>query len=332
MISGLRPMRSASFAALASLIVMSATESSAQERRCLDLGANCDCSETLDTIAPHMTTIQSGPNCGAPYCNDPINSVGDKQCGRTASPPYFFTQNASPSSWTFVNETEMPFGNSVNTVWQSAARNADQGVGRMDKITSSTRRFCTRIYTKFSNDFSGWTSCNSKIMEFVWGNTGQMQISTAFGGSPLAVNADPDFSSADGNNHFPSPNQVTINDCMDDWCRVEMCASGNVLAGSNLSMDMYIATASGSKSGTINDLPFGTAPGGLSFIWPVMFYREAFQGACNGTRQFSHVMQASWNTDAGQTIGPAVEIEGGLGGGGGGTNTNTAPTPPVLLP
>jgi len=37
------------------------------------------------------------------------------------------------------------------------------------------------------------------------------------------------------------------------------------------------------------------------------------QGTCAGYYGFSHVMAAGWDTDAGQRIGPAYEIEGGAG-------------------
>jgi len=41
---------------------------------------------------------------------------------------------------------------------------------------------------------------------------------------------------------------------------------------------------------------------------------------CSGYYGYTHYMVATWNTDAGQRIGPATEVEGG--GGTGGSNTN----------
>lgn len=49
------------------------------------------------------------------------------------------------------------------------------------------------------------------------------------------------------------------------------------------------------------------------------------QGTCPGYRAYSYVMMAGWDTNAGQRIGAAVEIEGGQGGGG------TPPAPPTNL-
>lgn len=56
-------------------------------------------------------------------------------------------------------------------------------------------------------------------------------------------------------------------------------------------------------------------------------YRETGQpnrpGVCSGFRGVAYMMVAGWDTDAGQRIGPACEIEGGCGGGG-------DVTPPVI--
>ena len=47
------------------------------------------------------------------------------------------------------------------------------------------------------------------------------------------------------------------------------------------------------------------------------------QGTCGGWLGFSYYMMAGWDTDTGQRIGPAVEIEGGA--------DTTAPGAPANL-
>ena len=47
-------------------------------------------------------------------------------------------------------------------------------------------------------------------------------------------------------------------------------------------------------------------------IWFDPFRRDV----CSGYIGLTHIMGAAWDTDAGQRIGPAIEVEGGPGGGG----------------
>lgn len=310
--------------ALLASTILSATASEAQERRCQDLGADCDCSETLDTPSPFfaLTTPGSG-GCAAPYCLNPVSgSTGDLQCG--SSTGKFLDQNHNPATfWSVVPEQGMPSANSVTNVWRVNSYGVDVGNGRTDKIDANTRRVCQRIYVKFSSDFSPWPSCNNKVMEMTWGGI-QLQSSTSAGSSQIMINAL-------GANHIPGPDTITPAQCVNTWCRVEMCASGNIKAGTNLSSDFHVDTADGNLSSSTS-FSIGNGSSGFGHIWPLNLYREPTQGACNGTRQYSHVMQASWNTNAGQTIGPAFEIESGGAGGSGNNPAPTPPTAPVMLP
>jgi hypothetical protein len=118
--------------------------------------------------------------------------------------------------------------------------------------------------------------------------------------------------SGDTGNKIPGPDTITPTECSSTWCRVEMCVSGNVSAGSGLTADFFVDTADGSRSASVTGINLGNAPGSLGHLWPLNLYREPQNGACNGTAAYSHVMQASWDSDSGQRIGAALEIEAGV--------------------
>ena len=72
--------------------------------------------------------------------------------------------------------------------------------------------------------------------------------------------------------------------------------------------------------------------GSLGELWPTTGYRESCgdsDPATSGYHYVSHGMIAAWDTDAGQFIGAAAEVEGG--GGGNPPPAATPPAAPVLM-
>ncbi len=309
------------------LLVVIAFPAAAQvEQRCTELGANCACSETLDTTS--YTTSNNGA-----FIN-PGNST-TKQCGNNGAFILSGT-NAATSYLAFQDETGMPAGNTVSKVWRFAWPNNTVGHGAdaYGSITSATRRMCNRFYYKLSSDFNGWTSCNDKYMDITYGaSTCEMQIADL---NRVTLTNYPCFSNpVDGQNIYPASGGVTRADCMNNWCRIEQCVAGNVQAGTGLTSSFSITQVgvANPKSYSSGPLNVGNAPGAINQeIRAMMLYREPFAGSCTGSRSFSHFMQGVWNTDSAQTIGPAYEIEGGAAPPTGGTSTPTPPAPPVLLP
>ena len=118
-----------------------------------------------------------------------------------------------------------------------------------------------------------------------------------------------------------------MDDCKNHWCRFEVCITGDLSTGTNVDVEMKITQVGGTKAQHFTN-PKGPASGiraqGLSKIWMPDMFRQQNQNArkdslypgypgtrCTGTRFVSHSMQAQWDTDNGQWIGPAYEIEGG---------------------
>ena len=293
---------------LAVLLLFICFRASAEEQRCTELGSNCDCSEPLGGSF-------SVTDIGGSWLTNPDNSVGDLQCGNSTGD--FFDGNKDPNIYlTNVPASGMPAGSSVTEVYRwSATTGIMTGSGRTDKVTSTTRRLCQRVYMKFSSDFSRWTDCNNKIMEMVWHNNGSIQSSTSAQDSPILLRVTETFPNSDFGNHFPGPDQIGIDQCITTWCRIELCVSGNIQAGTNMTADFYVSTTDGQLQASKTGISLGdTGTGTLYLLWPLNIFREPAFGTCQGYRELSHVMQASWDTDSGQTIGPAYEIEGSGGG------------------
>jgi hypothetical protein len=285
------------------------------EQRCLDLGTNCECSEPLDTASYSGSRPYDAPDSSTKECwpsHGGANLWWDNPIG--------------------VSETSMPPGNQVNYV----LRQTDlYDVMETDMPLSTTQRWCSRIYQKFSSDYEGTGehggACtnNKSIWSPQYPNTqgyltqgGGIQkfhISlSGFSGTSTSIGATGD--------------ELWHHDCVTQWCRFEVCISGNVRAGTNLYAEGEVVALNDGRRSVFQRRFIGNAAGGGVVAQPQPFdgYRA---GTCNGTREISHVMVAEWPTDAGQKIGPSYEVEGGSTAGGGGGSTGTvAPPAPVLLP
>ena len=100
------------------------------------------------------------------------------------------------------------------------------------------------------------------------------------------------------------------------WCRIEMCVSGNLSAGTGIKEEMQIWTQSGDNTYTLTASTSETYSSGLGGsgvdVGGDWYHGEQGGGGpAIGAGYFSHFMQASWATDSGQWIGAASEVEGG---------------------
>jgi hypothetical protein len=102
-------------------------------------------------------------------------------------------------------------------------------------------------------------------------------------------------------------------DCVDNWCFVEICAGGEIRNQDGIVFEAWVRQVGGDehssyKERSLPDSPYTTSRNKM----------EAFiknpdppNTNCYGHRLYSHFLLASWDTDNGQTIGPALEFEGG---------------------
>ena len=292
-----------------------ASPAAGAEQRCTELGANCSCSEPLNTNL--FTTFNSS------FVN-PADST-TKQCVGESLVYGGASYWSGGGNLRIDAESGMPSGNTVNWVWTSTQTS---GTTKIDAAppASATRRMCSRLYAKFSNDYQGTGegSCqNNKIM---WAPQYQSSLPnsenyvTQGGGAPSWGISHAGFSTSDGV-VTGSGSILNHHDCMTSWCRFEMCMGGNVLAGTNLYVDGSVVVLNDGRTQTFPRTFIGNANGApANRNQPYLAYR---QGTCAGTRSVSHVISAEWTTDAGQHIGKAYEVEGGGG---------TTPPPPVAPP
>ena len=297
-----------------------AQTATAEEQRCAEIGRNCICSETLDVV-------QSLPP--ERFIN-PINST-TKECSAHQSGNSVFLRRGG----TTPTSAFMPGDSAVQRVWAYEGHGVANVRGNPSSITSSTRRECFRSYQRFSSDFSltvvgptcepghrAYPDCCER-------NKG-MDINAPFGHIQMEEH---DFGfvitwivrNASGQairslNLAHSGPRLKITDCQTSWCSFEVCIAGDLARGRNVYAEGRVVQLSTGRSTYYFD-PDGPVPqtvGGTDHTR--MFLLNLFRQfnsnipgenhACRGTRYFSHVMQAQWDNDDGQWIGPAYEIEG----------------------
>lgn len=286
---------------LAAALLAPAVAATAGEQRCQELGQTCICSEPLnsrDYRAGH------GPNMWI----DPDDSEDATECKGEPN---------DGSSWypgnlvTVVPESGMPAGNQVDWVWRADSPDDRTNFIFGEKtIDPSTKRLCGRHYVSYDPQ-QNLGACYNKVMDIKWG-PGQVILTQ----TPNFLIWVAGHSNGNGPNLYPT-GTLTPNDCKSpDWCRVEMCVSGDsVLHANNLSVDGYVENVKSGERVTWAPVHIGSMPsdGSLEWLWLVNAYRHG--GGCpGGNRSVSHVMQAEWTSNQGQYIGPAYEIEGGGGG------------------
>jgi hypothetical protein len=122
------------------------------------------------------------------------------------------------------------------------------------------------------------------------------------GGGPFAASPGPNYLISGGNLAF----------CVDAPCRVEYCVAGGLVDGDTIAFEMHIyRTDTGFQASKTT--PYRTANGGPSLdrAGPLMNHTGGdVPSGGTGSWYWGMAMEARWETDAGQLIGCAEEIEG----------------------
>lgn len=319
---------------LLQILVGFPTASYAAEQRCNELGANCVCSEPLNT----NSYVYSAPGY------NPSDSTTN-QCQMDGIPGAVVTRNSNDlfgSNDTAVRSL-LPAAHQVNYF----LRGPDGHTGVYwvgTKLGSAfVKRAAIRMYLFYSSNFEfAYTSLceNHKFFETDHMITTMSGTDAAGsgGGNHQAYGwtqgwnhaVDCCFSGPNGtSNYGPTP----LSSYRGKWFRIEMVLTNRAGGSSpngfraeiymknvtdNTPEQKVIDTAgtsfSGNGWGAWTDLTPPSRQDALEFA----AYR---QGTCAGYYGLSHVMAAGWDTDAGQRIGAAYEIEGG----------GSAPAPPTNL-
>jgi hypothetical protein len=131
-------------------------------------------------------------------------------------------------------------------------------------------------------------------------------------------------------NWGPGPDNLVSSDWRGKWWRVEVVFINRTGGNPGFVAKVYMRNITDnlpellvidtSWPGTqLNPSSTRTPPNPMNQMW-MNHYR---QGVCTGWLGFSHYMLAGWDTDAGQRIGPAIEVEG--------SSDRTPPLPPINL-
>lgn len=329
---------SASLLALAGSGVAQATNG--VEARCLELGANCVCSEPMDSA----DVLFNRP----PEAHNFTDSPAATDCSRFGT--YFESDNdASAFSTPTATGVLATPGGGVNRVLRiEAGHGGIVWLQPRQSATATDRRMCMRYYKRVSNDYSGagypgqgCASERNKVFQMTFGASRIIQIEerSDFGSGCYGPGNYKDFWLVNHNAGQSAPFTIDWDNCNErtGWCRFELCASGDLARGQNIKIEGRI-TALGIGKDEIRTVTTGWNPGvglGGSIIGGDVFHGQG--SGPLGHESLSHFMQATWPTDAGQWIGASTEFEGGAGGGTGGATGGTggASTPisaPVLLP
>lgn len=315
------------------ILARASAASAANEARCAALGANCQCSEPMNTDS------FSNPN-GITWAWDPADtSASDKQCATSGVPGGIIESNAKRFYGTNTGPimTALPAGHRLSFVGRNPAGPTGLfNIGHQFEAATPSARRAVRMYLYFSDDFAftndGPTACS---------NSGKI----------YQVSLEGPIITVDGRWHahaFNSPpwsHYSSTFDCCwygpgDDrktrdvsngvyrgkWWRMEVIFRN--VGRTPTSLEFYIknVTDNGPEYKVIDTRIPTAQPVGSDWSqgnaenlsrpawdWSVfdLFRNDAGGTTCAGYFGWTHYLAASWVVDAGQRIGPAIEIEGG---------------------
>lgn len=314
--------------ALFLFIIPSIAEAAGNEARCTELGADCLCSEPLNT------TTYSNSGTGASFWWNPGDTT-TKQCGLQGSTNGFIEENSfthtGVSSGAAINA--LPVGHTNTYVMQAGSYT----IGFIGHYLPSTptARVAMRGYVYYSSnyDFTSQNSCTNSGKTFQLGppgpimsHTGTPHLYSWTSGSPWTsdTGGQPFDCCVEGPGHDAAVDGEGYNHFDGKWFRYELIVRNTTTSGQTI-IQVYrknvtddgpeykIIDTSIATNQPVGDNWTSTVAASLS---PPSQVRELWfdlfrHNNCNGTNALSHVLVAAWSTDAGQRIGAATEIEGG---------------------
>lgn len=318
----------------------------AVEARCTELGANCVCSEPFLMGAGGFTQVVDQA-----FWNPTDTTGSDKECGyEVARHP--ISRNTQDVQRRTDATALARIGNRI-TGFVSQGSGADgisfigadvtwQALGATYNARASTRYY---IYHDPLYNFIGDSpQCHSKLLQ---GNVGSWHLENWTGEQHFYDFAQANWGTSTGS-FFPrdccnsSPGAAYIMQKADwrgHWIRIEAVMTNRGTAGWRTIVYFKDVTTTGvTLINGGNEFvaldTYGTDTGIDPWLntfnqqiisnprqLPMVanMYRENGIGTCAAWRGVSHFMTAGWDTDAGQRIGAASEMEAGGGGGGGST-------------
>jgi|CXWL01.1.fsa_nt_gi hypothetical protein len=303
----------------------------ASESRCAALGANCICSEPLNT---------------ATYA--PVNGAwwnpGDtttKEClseGQGAIQNGGGFQYIAAASGADINA--LPAGHTNTYVLRDDSPNNGGFIGGRAPAGTPTARRAIRFYKFFSSDYNAQEDtaggCNAnKIAQFgrLW-YEGPMFTTEGGEWTIYDINTSLGFNQTVDCCVGPGPgnaqNGPSMSGLRGKWWRFEFIVHNAAPSGPGTYFEEYIKNvtdngpelkvldtsqtqnmAAGDSWGTNLATNLHVVGGNLDTLL-INAFRSSNSAPCTGYASFSHYLMAAWSTDAGQRIGAAAEIEGGV--------------------
>jgi hypothetical protein len=314
------------------------------EQRCTELGANCVCSEPLNTTTSNLLP-------GSNYAYNPTDST-TKECLLEGQAGAAFLRPAQ--TWTTASSgssvlATLPPGHSVAHVFRGLEGHTGMfDVGSYFPATAPNARRAYRAYIYFSPNFefsAGSSSClnSGKLIRFstVSGPylsfNGRWHLNAFTVGWAGGAGVNGGCCSWGPGTTPDSPAQIALqpSQIRGKWHRIESVIEN--LGGTPIVLKIYwknvtdngpeykiIDTSIPTAMTGVTGDPDWTATDATTLRNSTNFRDSDVEwfrnGTCAGFFAASHIMYAAWSTNAGQRIGPAYEIEGG----------EASPVPPAV--
>lgn len=320
-------------------------EADAAEQRCNELGANCICSEPMNTQSYALAT-------GTNWAWNPADTTS-LECATSGAAGGFVEVNGFPFQAVSSGESiaSLPAGHTNTYVLRTNDGTGGMFAGTALPGSAPTARRSIRFYQYYSTNYSfagenGGACLNSN-------KYAQMGTRGAGTGGPMFTVVNGDWSFYDISTSLgwnmdvpccsgPGPGNTgsgpSSSAMKGKWLRYEIIIRNAAPTGPATTFEAYVknVTDNGPEIKVVDSSVAKNFPNGEN--WTVaaatalhptstitdMSINMFRNGACTGFAAYSHFVAAAWSSDAGQRIGAAVEIEGGGG-------TNPAPTAPVGL-
>jgi hypothetical protein len=302
----------------------------ANEALCGTLGANCICSEPLNTNSYPV-------HSGQPAYFNPADTTGsDKQCsGESPSIVGYALVDGSGFRYQAVNSgeaiTNLPSGHTNTWILRTNDGGGGQFLGHVFPGSAPTGRRSIRFYLYYSSNY-GWVggSCanSNKIAQMQMSSGGGGPIFTETAWSFYAIGPNEGWSQG-GNGCCvgPGPGQSaagpSLTSIRGKWIRYELILRNATTSGvSSLQFYMKNVTDNTPEIRLVDTTVPATMADGLNWTSTMasqlgqtgqhdMMVIDWFRnGTCTGFKGASHYLAAAWATDSNQRIGAAVEIEG----------------------
>lgn len=307
-------------------------EAAGNEARCDELGANCICSEPMNTA--------TWDNALSGVWFDPADTT-TKECSSSGVVAGGVLEDGSGFRYSAVSSGEainnLPAAHSNTYVLMVDDGGGGQFLGHKFSGSDPTALRAIRFYKYYSAspayDWVGGSCLNSnKLAQMGWngaGSGGPMFTETAGTWSFYDINTAYGFNQSvdccDGPGPGESATGPDLASLRGKWIRYEILIH-NASTSGTVSFEWYMKNvtdntaeirlvdstqSNGSGVGKWSTTNASTLA--LSNEINEMSINMFRNGTCAGSASFSHFLAAAWSTDAGQRIGAATEIEGGGG-------------------